>query len=129
MTLDLSGLASFTIVDETKWQEYIDANQNEYGKLTFEFLARWANLMEQRMADGAELEDIADETLREADTVGITGNVYACAVQTLGDVWEHGERLRSWSNAQWLDEDDAKRYDEAGAVFNPAVMTFTVGGT
>lgn len=59
--------------------------------------------------------DNADRLSREADTEGITGFMYGCAVSILSQCWEYGEYLRKWHNKKY-------DYDGDGAV-NPAVIT------
>ena len=55
---------------------------------------------------------------RKADTEGITGFMYGCAVNILSQCWEYGEVLRKWHN---------KEYDyEGDGVVNPAIMTVRV---
>lgn len=57
----------------------------------------------------------ADHLSHEADTEGITGFMYGCAVNILSQCWEHGEELRKWHN---------KEYDYEGeGVVNPAILT------
>ena len=80
-----------------------------------DYLERWANLMEKRIADGDEICGIAEQTSYEADTEGITGFMYGCAVNILSQLWEYGEDLRKWHN---------KEYGYKGeGVVNPAVLT------
>lgn len=62
--------------------------------------------------------DNADRLSREADTEGITGFMYGCAVSILSQCWVYGEYLRKWHN---------KEYDYDGdGVVNPAIMTVGV---
>lgn len=58
--------------------------------------------------------DNADRLSREADTEGITGFMYGCAVSILSQCWEYGEYLRKWHNKEY-------DYDGKGVV-NPALM-------
>ena len=71
--------------------------------------------MEAKISNGEKLEIIADSTSHIADTEGITGFMYGCAVNALSQVWIHGECLRKWHNAQYGVTDDG--------VVNPAVLT------
>lgn len=64
---------------------------------------------------GDKIVDIADSTSREADTEGITGFMYGCAVNALSQLWEYGEELRKWHNKEY-------NYDGEGVV-NPAILT------
>ena len=57
----------------------------------------------------------AESLSHEADTEGITGFMYGCAVSILSSSWEYGEELRKWHN---------KEYDyEGDGVVNPAIIT------
>ena len=51
----------FAISDPFKWQSWLDNNQDFYGYACIAYAARWAHLMEQRMADGATVEEVADD--------------------------------------------------------------------
>lgn len=51
----------------------------------------------------------------EADTEGITGYMYGCAVSILSQCWKYGEYLRKWHNKEY-------NYDGDGVV-NPAILT------
>ena len=84
--------------DPAGWKKSVKANQDPYGAAAHTFAERWANLMEARLADGETIADCADETSHEADTEGITGFMYGCAVSILARVWKHGEALRCWHN-------------------------------
>lgn len=64
---------------------------------------------------GDKIVDIADSTSREADTEGITGFMYGCAVNVLSQLWEYGEELRKWHNKEYNYEGDG--------VVNPAILT------
>lgn len=64
---------------------------------------------------GDKIINIADSTSREADTEGITGFMYGCAVNALSQLWEYGEELREWHNKEYNYEGDG--------VVNPAILT------
>lgn len=72
--------------------------KNGYGIGIFDYLKRWAGLMEQEMEQGLPVGKIARETSSRADTDGITGAMHICAVSTLAEYWEHGEQLKEWHN-------------------------------
>lgn len=116
-------------IDEKTYQEWKDKQVDpddpegsDYGLACFRYAEAWADLMEARMADGAELEDIAKQTSREADTEGITGFMYGMAVKILAHSWEHGERLRIWHNLDTQIRDEGERANEGGGVLNPAIL-------
>lgn len=97
------------------WEQFVAINNDPYGSGVVRYAERWANMMEREMEDGKALIEIADATSHKADTEGITGYMYGCAVSILSQVWEHGEELRKWHN---------KEYDyEGSGIVNPAIIT------
>ncbi len=92
------------IRDQHAWNKYVQDNAPEvdgeydYGTHIIQFAERWADLMEEKMASGARLEDVAKETSLQAhtETGGISMFQYGAAITTLADCWEHGEALRQW---------------------------------
>lgn len=112
--------------DEKKWNEYVTANTSPYGKCCVDYAKAWAELMEEKIAAGAKLEDIAKSASHEVDQrpgFGITGFMYGCAVAMLAYCWENGEALRRWHNhdCQIGNEGD-KANEEPGAILNPAIL-------
>lgn len=110
---------------EQQWAEFTKTNsQDSYSQGIVDYADRWATLMEQRMAAGAALHEIAQETSREADTDGITGFMYGAAVNTLRRFWIHGTDLAKWHNRAYMS--DANKADvaaEEGKTVNPAVIS------
>ena len=107
---------------EEQYQRGYDNNQSPYGHAVYTFLERWAYLMEQEIARQGDacttIPGCAEAMSRKADTEGITGFMYGCAVNILSQCWEYGEILRKWHN---------KEYDyEGDGVVNPAIMTVRV---
>lgn len=104
------------------WQSWVDANQDAYGGAVVTYAERWARLMQDEMLFTApiyaqiRLAEIADRTSREADTEGITGFMYGCAVGMLAKAWVFGEELRRWHNKEWGAPD-------AEGTVNPALLT------
>lgn len=96
-----------------------EKNTDSYGARIIGYAKDWARLMQAGMAEGKKLEDIAEETSREADYDGITGFMYGAAVATLKGYWKYGEELRVWHNKQYGAEDSE-------GVVNPAVLTISV---
>ena len=104
---------------EKEYNKFVDVNSHDgYSKATVDFMCRWAELMEEMIASGEKIPDIAGKTSHDADTEGITGFMYGCAVNALAKFWEHGETLRKWHNKSY-------GYDGDGCV-NPAILTIGV---
>jgi len=118
---------------EEEYQEYVTINSPitkddpiGYGRRVITYGEDWAGLMEKRMANGEALVDIAQETSREADTDGITGFMYGCAVKALAYFWVHGKELRKWHNLDMQLDNEGERANEEGTVLNPALLTIGV---
>ena len=103
------------IIDQKAWDKCVKNNPDPYGSAVIRYAEAWANLMESEIAAGKEIPDIARMTSHEADTEGITGFMYGCAVQILSQCWEHGEQLRRWHNGEYGHHGDG--------VVNPAILT------
>jgi hypothetical protein len=102
------------------WLKTRAANTDSYGKCALDFAEQWADLMEERMAEGAVLKDIYDATSHEVDHrpgFGITGFMFGAAVSILSQVWEHGDELRIAHNAEY------GVGPEAEGTVNPAVFS------
>jgi hypothetical protein len=110
------------ISDQNAWQQWVDSNQDPYGRAVIRYAERWGDLMEAKMAEGAELEDVAKDASHEADTEGITGYMYGASVSVLATSWEHGDRLRRWHNLDTQIHDEGERANESGGVLNPAIL-------
>nr|DAE26815.1 MAG TPA: hypothetical protein [virus sp. ctCsQ3] len=107
---------------EKEYKDWYDKNSDEYGRACFTYAERWAELLEAEIDKSNDVMecfvDNADRLSREADTEGITGFMYGCAVSILSQCWVYGEYLRKWHN---------KEYDYDGdGVVNPAIMTVGV---
>ena len=109
--------------DSETWEKGLANNTDDYGACGYRFAESWANLMEGRIANGETVADCAKETSHEADTEGITGFMYGCAVSVLSVVGEHGEELRRWHNLDTQISNEGAKANKKGTVLNPAVIT------
>lgn len=101
---------------EKDFENFVEINSKDaYSYGVVKFMKRWADLMEKEIKKGAKVADIAKRTADEADTEGITGYMYGCAVSALSNFWEYGEELRVCHNKQYNHEGDG--------VVNPAIIT------
>ena len=117
------GIKPFEIIDQGAWDSWMESNEDDYGACVMRYAARWANVMESKMAAGEELEAIADAASSEADVEGITGFMYGCAVGVLSKCWKHGEKLRRWHNLKTQVSNEGVRANEGGGVLNPAILS------
>lgn len=75
--------------------------KDDYSAGVIHYLERWAGMMEREVENGATVAEAAEHTRHTADTEGITGYMYGCAVQVLCQHWEHGEQLDAWRTEQY----------------------------
>ena len=124
------SIAEFTRRAEAPWSAAVQANMDGgYGEAVIRFAAKWANLMEARIATGADVATAAKETEREADSSdlgGITGFQYGIAISLLSSCWIHGEALRRWHNLATQIGNEGERANESGGVLNPALLNVSL---
>ena len=107
---------------EQEYASYKAKNTDPYGGRVVSYGEDWANLMEARMEKGETIPGMAQATSSEADTDGITGFMYGCAVSALAHYWEHGEILRRWHNKEAQIGDEGDKANESGGTLNPALL-------
>lgn len=108
---------------QKEYEEYKENNSKDsYSQGVVTFGEAWADLMEAALAAGASITDCAKSTSHTANTDGITGFMYGCAVQALAHFWIHGEALRRWHNKDTQLHDEGDKANESGAVLNPAIL-------
>ena len=105
---------------ETDYKKWLDKNTDPYGRACFTYAERWAEMLEKLIEDSTDepmkvIVENADRLSHEADTEGITGFMYGCAVSILSQCWKYGEELRKWHNKEY-------NYDGDGVV-NPSILT------
>lgn len=124
----MADLKPFALKDQALWEKYVASNADDpYGNRITEYAADWAFLMEERMAKGEKLNDIADACSHQSNYDGITGFMYGCATQILSDVWVHGEGLRRWHNRKTQIGTEGDEANANGTVLNPAIVTIETG--
>lgn len=115
---------------EKEYADYVIRNSNDdYSKGVVDFTERWASTIESALPPSPEssqvttfLEGNAERLSHEADSEGITGFMYGCAVQALAYFWVYGEELRRWHNLDTQIQNEGERANETGGVLNPAVL-------
>lgn len=111
------------IVNQNMYDEYVEHNSDQYGRVVIRYAVNWADSMESEMNSGKKLEDIAEKTSHDADTEGITGFMYGCAVSMLTRCWEHGEQLRKWHNMYTQLDTEGEEANKKGGILNPALLS------
>ena len=109
--------------DPEGWAKSVAANTDGYGACGLRFAERWACMMEGAMAKGESLIICAKRLSRLADSEGITGFMYGCAVSVLAQVWTHGDALRRWHNLDTQIGKEGEHANETGGTLNPALLS------
>lgn len=115
-----------TFTDPEGWKRTVENNTDPYGAATVSYASAWAQMMEGLINQGSALKDIAEECSQLADTEGITGFMYGCAVSILSQCWKYGGDLNAWHNGKYGEQ--GEEATESGGTINPAVLTMTIGG-
>ena len=111
------------VKDRDEYEKYVNINSGDgYSKGVVDYEKRWCDLMEKKMADGAELKDIWKDCSFEV-AEGITGFMYGCAVASLSRHWVHGEELRKLHNLDTQIGSEGEDANQSGGVLNPALLT------
>lgn len=115
---------------EQEYADYVAKNSSDgYGKGVVDYAERWADLMEKRMPLNVSPEVLqpwfkenAGKLSHDADTEGITGFMYGCAVSALSHFWVYGDLLRRWHNLKTQIGDEGVQANESGGTLNPALL-------
>ena len=104
---------------EEDWKKIVAINQkDDYSKDCVIYAESWANLIENGMKTGLELENIAwDASFKAEGIEEITGFMVGMAAGILSEVWEHGDQLKIWWNKRHGMKPEQK------GVANPALVT------
>ncbi len=120
---------------ESNWNTNTDGKSSPMVTAVNRFAERWANLMEQRMAQRwvdascgilpwilrklraiwvgrSSVSDVAWAASDDADTEGISGNIFSFAVLALVENWVHGRELLEWQNSRFPWGHEATLRDE-----------------
>lgn len=115
--------ASLTLRHPQFWIDGLAKNTNGYGAAVYRYADTWARVMEGMIATGQSVSSCANYASCMADTEGITGFMYGCAVSILAACWIHGEELRRWHNLDTQIGNEGERANENGGVLNPALLS------
>ncbi len=107
---------------EKEYEDWYNENDDIYGRACFTYAERWANMMEDAIAEGKTISEVAKELSHKADEEGIIGSMYG-AVSILSQFWRFGEELRRWHNLDTQIANEGEKANESGGVLNPALIT------
>ena len=110
------------VTNKDDFKKHVESNKDPYGKAIIDYAIRWAEIMEVHIGYGEHVADIAKSASHQADTEGLTGFMYGCAVSVLAQYWEHGEELRQWHNLDTQIQNEGERANKEGGVLNPALL-------
>jgi hypothetical protein len=117
---------------ETEYASYKEKNSHDgYSARVVSYGEDWAKLLEAGIPDDATeaqvigilgRDDFANNASHTADTDGITGFMYGCAVSAMSRFWIHGEALRRWHNKDTQIGTEGDEANKTGGVLNPALL-------
>lgn len=100
--IDTLNTPTFSCRSPRIWNEYLNKNQNAYGRAILKFANIWATEMELKM-NGGIFKDLSNKDINDcsekADNIlgGITGFMYGRAIKILSDTWKYGNELDEWN--------------------------------
>ncbi len=124
-TFSVDAPAKMTLSDADFWDKQVTVNNDGYGSGVIRYAEKWACLMEGQISKGIALKDCAKKLSFIADTEGITGFMYGCAVSILAKAWIYGEELRRWHNIDTQCGNEGEKANESGGTLNPALLSFS----
>lgn len=92
----------FALKDADGWAQCVAANSDGgYGEYALNYARQWACMMERDIAAGMTVAETATLRQHEADAeMQMSGFQWGCALSILTQVWEHGDELREWREAE-----------------------------
>lgn len=73
-----------------------EMTQDGRNNAVISYAERWADMMEQRISNGASVSEAAAQTRYEANQEDLSWFMYGNAVRVLVNFWDHGEELHQW---------------------------------
>ena len=110
------------LIDPIAYYNWKYKNQDPYGAAIFRYVELWATSMENLLAQGKPLKEIAKPTSEFADIEDITLNMYCCAVGILNLCWVYGPELREWHNTLHQLHSEGDEATKNGAILNIALL-------
>lgn len=93
------NFANFELARPRLWNFIKEKNSTGYDQIAVEYASRWAKKMEEFLAKGFKIPDIAMKTsidvAKEMDDVGISGGMFHFAKGALAKVWKYGKELEN----------------------------------
>ena len=87
------GIVPFKIRNRNLWAKVVEENKKDMMRM-LRFTSRWAQIMEMEIAENKKLSRIAKKASHKANSEGLSGSEFECALEILCGVWRHGKELR-----------------------------------
>ena len=114
------------ITNQTLWDEYVEKNQDHYGKGCVDTARRVMELLDTPSglwglaSDSLDIHALIDRASEEAGASGLTGFMAGCVAHMVTTCHEHGEAFKKlWNKAHAMTPEDENRE----GVINPALLT------
>lgn len=82
---------------EQEYEEMVEI-YIKYNMAIIWYSQRWAEMMDESIANGASVRDAAEDTRSLVEEGGASGSVYGFAINILSQFWTHGDDFRQWHN-------------------------------
>ena len=112
------------IIEQSKWNSWVEANQDDYGKACVDTARRVMELLDtdSTILTPKGVHQVICQADKDVDAGGLTGFMAGCVAQMVSACHSRGQEFRVAFNAQHgVSEEKAK-----GGIVNPAIMTVRV---
>ena len=80
------------------------ASADERNMVFYDFVEKWAELMEEEISSGKKLEDIVEECAIKAYKSKMRSGFLDWSVEMLNDCWIYGNELKEWRRKLSINE-------------------------
>lgn len=106
--------------DEALWQEWVNNNQDAYGKACVDVARRVMEILDD--GEPFDTHEIICRADREVKAGGITGYMAGCVASMVSQCHERGEEFRRKWNGDNQIGNEGDKANESGGVLNPALL-------
>lgn len=117
------------IINEEKWNTWVNNNTDPYGKACVDVARRVMELLDEYPENdaGYDCHRLICQADKDVGAGGITGFMAGCAAQIVSECHSRGPQFRAKWNYQLAGE-DGDFVTQAGSTINPAMITIGMIG-
>ena len=109
------------ITDQTKWQSWVNNNEDPYGKCCVDVARRVMEILDEEPAD-FDCHEIISRADKDINAGGITGFMAGAVASMVSGTHSRGETFRRKWNLDTQIGNEGEKANEVGGVLNPALL-------